>query len=301
MSMLKSTTLRALDAFAEGVHTAPARANDPEAWGGISVCEWDLPWLDGFELAENDDLVIAYHSAGSRSVRAACNGPWSDRYSVPGLISVIPPGSRVEYRIDGAVCFSSIHIPHRAVSRMAGSSNLPMKGIHFAFSDAYAQASMDVLLNEARRGARDIAYVTTVARALTMHLLNNFRREQADAGKPVEIDTLPGTAKTSGIPLNPIMAFIDANLASPLTLDNLADQAGVSRAHFARYFRSITGVSPHRFVTLRRIEKAKQLLSDGRPSMVQIAQDVGFSNQSHFSQVFHAVTGKTPSQYRNDD
>ncbi len=288
---------RALDAFAAGVRTAPARANNAEAWGGISVCEWDLPWLDGFELAENDDLVIAYHSAGSRSVRAACNGPWSDRFSVPGLISVIPPGSRVEYCIDGTVAFSSIHIPHRAVSRMVGTSNLPMSGIRFAFSDPYAQASVDVLLNEARRGARDIAYVTTVARALTMHLLNNARDEQTAADATAD----PGPAKSSGIPLNPIMAFIDSNLASPLTLNDLADQAGVSRAHFARYFRSITGVSPHRFVTLRRIEKAKQLLRDGRPGMVRIAQDVGFANQSHFSQVFHAVTGMTPSQYRDGD
>lgn len=296
-----ANSLRALDAFAIGVHAAPVRTNNAEAWGGISVCEWDLPWLDGFELAENDDLVIAYHSAGSQNVRAACNGPWSDKLSVPGLISVIPPGSRVEYQIDGAVGFSTIHIPHRAVSRMAGTSNLPMKGIRFAFQDAYAQASMDVLLKEARRGARDIAYVTTVARALTMHLLNNCRDELAEADAVADHDAAPGIAKGSGIPLNPIMAFIDANLALPLTLNNLADQAGVSRAHFARYFRSITGVSPHRFVTLRRIEKAKQLLRDGRPGMIQIAQDVGFSNQSHFSQVFHAITGKTPSQYRNND
>ena len=78
----------------------------------------------------------------------------------------------------------------------------------------------------------------------------------------------------------------------------LAHQAGVSRAHFARHFRSVTGMSPHQYVLLRRTEKAKALLSNTRHGLLRIAQEVGFGSQSHFSQVFHAITGKTPSKFR---
>jgi AraC family transcriptional regulator len=58
-------------------------------------------------------------------------------------------------------------------------------------------------------------------------------------------------------------------------------------------------MSPHRYLILRRVEKAKQLLHDTSASVAQIALDVGFSNQSHFTQVFHAITGQTPGRYRH--
>lgn len=293
--MYKAPQRRALDAFTTAVRRPPARVNDAEAWGGIAVCEWDLPWLDGFELVENDDFIVAYHSAGSRSVMASCNGPWIDKFSTPGLISVIPPGRRVNYRIDGAVCFSSIHIPRRAVGGVSGSASLVDANFRFAFQDPFAQACMEVLVNEAHGGGeRDVVYVTSVMRALLLHLSRVFR----SGGAPSAERPARPRIRTSGIPLDPLLAYIDANLAIPLSLDDLADQAGVSRAHFARHFRSLTGISPHRYVMMRRVERAKELLRSARLPMAQIAAEVGFSNQSHFTQVFSSLTGSTPSQFR---
>ncbi|WP_428311851.1 hypothetical protein [Hydrocarboniphaga sp.] len=76
--------LRAVDAFSRGLRAPPTLVNDQQAWGGLSVCEWKLPSLDGFNLDENDDFVVANHSDGSRKVRAACNGPLSEKTSIPG-------------------------------------------------------------------------------------------------------------------------------------------------------------------------------------------------------------------------
>jgi AraC family transcriptional regulator len=178
---------------------------------------------------------------------------------------------------------------------VSGSGELTQAGFHFAFQDGFAQACMETLLSEAHSDRnQDISYVTAITRALLLHLLRAFhsdtRREDAEKT----------AGKISGIPLEPILSFIDSRLSTPLTLNCLADQAGVSRAHFARFFREATGVSPHRYVTLRRVEKAKQLLKLSRCSLADIAQDTGFSNQSHFSQVFSAVTGVTPSRYRQE-
>lgn len=295
--MHKVPQRRALDAFTTAVHRPPVHVNNAEAWGGIAVCEWDLPWLDGFELSENDDFIIAYHSAGSRSVMAACNGPWIDKFSTPGLISVIPPGRRVNYRIDGAVCFSSIHIPRRAVGGVSGSSALADANFRFAFQDGFAQSCLETLVGEAHRpGGRDVAYVTAVTRALLLHLSRLYRSGAASA---IDLQQRPKAARISGIPLDPLLAFIDAHLAESLSLRALADQAGVSRAHFARHFRELTGVPPHRYVMARRIERAKDLLHDSSLTMAQIAQEVGFSNQSHFTQVFSAFAGCTPTRFRH--
>ena len=282
---------RAVDAFQRGFHVAPTVANDAEAWGGLSVCEWKLPFIDGFELAENDDFIIAHHSEGSRKVRASCNGPWSKTTSTPGLISVIPPDRRVEYTIDGEVSFASIHVPRRLLSGLAESCFTSEPAFRFAFEDSFASACVENLLAEARRGgACNFPYVHAMTRALVLHLMQAFR---SNTNAPGEV------LSDSGLRLDAMLDFIDSRLTDQLKIDELAARAGVSRAHFIRRFRDVTGMSPHRYITLRRIEKAKELLLSGRhQGLAQIALDVGFGNQSHFTQVFHAVTGVTPSQFR---
>jgi AraC family transcriptional regulator len=260
-------TIRALDAFSQAVHCPPVLANDAEDWGGISVCEWDLPWLDGFELAENDDFIIAYHSAGSRSVRASCDGAWIDKFSIPGLISVIPPGRRIDYRIQGAVCFSSVHIPRRMVSPVWGEQGLAQRGIRFAFQDAYTQACMETLVDEARHArSRSLPYVQAVTRALLLHLVRNFERED---GALAALGA-PSAASTARADLGPVLDFIDAHLAWSLNLDDLAERAGTSRAHFARQFREAVGIAPHRYVTLRRVERAKELLQQSSTGLAEM-------------------------------
>jgi len=292
--MGKTSALRALDAFSEGLRAVPVLTNDVDAWGGVCVCDWNLPWLAGFALQENDDFVIAYHSAGSRRVRAACNGPWSDARSMPGLISVIPPGKKVEYRVEGKVCFSSLHVPRRWLDGVATSTLVGEPDFRFAFEDEFVRSCMKILLNEARAARTcNFPYVHAVTRAMVLHLMSascSERLARPSLGVSPDSD--------SGVKLDALLDLIDARLGEPLRLNDLAEHVGVSRAHFARRFRALTGVSPHHYLILRRVEKAKQLLRETSASMVQIALDVGFSNQSHFTQMFHATTGQTPSQYR---
>src|SRR4030095_9181077 len=81
-------------------------------------------------------------------------------------------------------------------------------------------------------------------------------------------------------------------------VSGLSALAHMSAFHFARLFKQSTGVSPHRFVVGRRIERAKQLLETGDASIATIAQAVGFRTASHFATVFHRSTGQTPRAYR---
>jgi AraC family transcriptional regulator len=292
--MSQLATTRALDAFSQALQAAPVLVNDDVAWGGIAVCDWNLPWVDGFDLKENDDFIVAYHSGGSRTVRAACNGPWSNVVSVPGLISVIPPGRHVSYRIDGKVSFCSIHVPSPLISGLLSSPFRGTPNFRFAFEDVFARSCVEILLNHARPGhITNFPYIHSITRALVLHLMEGFRYEST----PTAIREDAKWDET-GVKLDWMLDFIDSRLAEPLTLDELADKVAVSRAHFVRRFRAVTGVSPHRYMTLRRIEKAKQMLRDSSLSLGQIALSVGFSSQSHFTQVFHSEAGCTPSQFR---
>jgi AraC-like DNA-binding protein len=91
-------------------------------------------------------------------------------------------------------------------------------------------------------------------------------------------------------------AFLSENLDRKIALEDVARAAGLSRYHFLRVFKQATGLPPHLFRTLRRIDRARQLLRDGR-ALAQTALAVGFADQSHFTNTFRKYTGATPGQY----
>lgn len=89
--------------------------------------------------------------------------------------------------------------------------------------------------------------------------------------------------------------FIQSNLAEPLDLGSLAAVVGYNRFHFAHRFRATVGVSPHRYVVRRRLQRARALLRASEDSLAQIAAATGFSDQSHLSNWIRRVYGTTPS------
>lgn len=95
-----------------------------------------------------------------------------------------------------------------------------------------------------------------------------------------------------------LLEYIDTRLAESITLDELAAIAALSPYHFIRSFKAEMGVTPFRWVTQQRVERARRMLEKTGMSMADIAYACGFSSQSHFSTVFKQVTGMTPASYR---
>lgn len=91
--------------------------------------------------------------------------------------------------------------------------------------------------------------------------------------------------------------LIDASFAQPLTLRELAAAAHMSPFHFARVFRELVGVPPHRYLMTVRLRHAVRLLQDGG-GVSNVCYDVGFASLSHFITVFRARFGIVPSQAR---
>jgi AraC family transcriptional regulator len=81
-------------------------------------------------------------------------------------------------------------------------------------------------------------------------------------------------------------------------LEDLA-VARLSPYHFARQFKAATGLPPHQYFILRRVERAKQLLQgDGDLALAEVAASAGFSDQSQFTRHFKRLVGVTPGQFR---
>jgi AraC-like DNA-binding protein len=109
--------------------------------------------------------------------------------------------------------------------------------------------------------------------------------------KPARTATRP-----DGIAIKHAKDYLSADLDRKVSLEDAARNAGLSRYHFLRVFKRETGFPPHLFRTLRRIDRARQLLRKGL-SPAQTALAAGFSDQSHFSNTFRKYTGATPGQY----
>lgn len=95
-----------------------------------------------------------------------------------------------------------------------------------------------------------------------------------------------------------MLQYIEDGLAGPLTLENMAQEAGLSVFHFVASFRRATGLTPHQYVLARRIARARRALERGERSIVRIAMDCGFSSHAHLTTAFGARLGIRPSEYR---
>ena len=90
----------------------------------------------------------------------------------------------------------------------------------------------------------------------------------------------------------------DSRYAEPLTVDDLASAAGLSRAHFSREFRAAFGESPHVYLLTRRLERAATLLRMTDKSVADICMAVGLQSVGSFTTSFVRMHGKTPTAYR---
>ncbi len=90
------------------------------------------------------------------------------------------------------------------------------------------------------------------------------------------------------------------NLAGRIRLSQLAQECGLSVSHFARSFKATFGVTTHRWLVQRRIERSQELLIHTLDSLADIADLAGFADQAAFTRTFHQVVGLSPGRWRRD-
>jgi AraC-like DNA-binding protein len=168
-------------------------------------------------------------------------------------------------------------------------------------------ASPEVALPESFRFRSPILHNSTLRRKLlTAHLsleapVSPLQQEsqfvEAIAGVMSEASTWapPGTATKAPFAMLAARELLHDHLFEDVRLTHLAQIAGISKFHFLRAFRNQFGLPPHAYQLQHRVFRAKELLRDLPPA--EVAQQCGFSDQSHFHRVFRALVGSTPGQY----
>jgi RpiB/LacA/LacB family sugar-phosphate isomerase len=151
-------------------------------------------------------------------------------------------------------------------------------------------------LNSARQGVQDDGMNLLVMGAYG--LTPDWACEVA--GAFIHATYRPGE-QAFGIPprrLARVVEYIRKNLDTPLAVGTLSRLAEMSQSHFSKLFKLSTGLAPHQFVLQERINRSKELLRQGDAKIVDVALEVGFENQAHFTTVFGNFVGMTPRQFQ---
>jgi transcriptional regulator GlxA family with amidase domain len=94
------------------------------------------------------------------------------------------------------------------------------------------------------------------------------------------------------------LAYIEAHLGTKIESAEVADCVALSKSHFSRAFKQSMGSSPMAYVSARRIERAKLMMTSTRERLSDIALACGFADQSHLNRYFRRIVGITPGVWR---
>jgi AraC family transcriptional regulator len=146
-----------------------------------------------------------------------------------------------------------------------------------------------VLMAEAQHGyPSGRLYMDCMARALAVQLLR--KHSSASGSNSLAESSMPRYK------LRQVQSYIEENLHSDLSLQAIADVAGMSASHLKSTFRKATGIPVHQYVIRRRVERAVLLLRDGKLPIRQIAVELGFAHQSHLALHMKRLLGVSPRQ-----
>jgi AraC family transcriptional regulator len=266
---------------------------DPGAVGHAAILRGRLP---DFLAHEAPATLIAFALTGTSRVEWRRGGRLCRFVAAPGGFTIAPGGGdsafRTETSLEGLTLLVTPHqfraiadrecVPHRPSIEIVPACQKSTPEL-VALGQAFAG-----LLRTPRTG--NGLYAQSLWTQIAIQVLWNFSSLPR-----------PGEARFERLSdgrVRRVVEYVEAALADPVSLPDLADLAGLSPNHFLNAFKKATGQTPHRYLTERRIARACELLRNPQTPLANVALAVGFSSQSHFTTVFGRFMKTTPASYR---
>lgn len=227
---------------------------------------------------------------GGSRVREGEPGQWRSM-NLPTQSQLVPRGVPTHWHYSGAVDFAVFYFQGEGDAVMASLEALGRaRDAPLPFSDPLVGAAALQLVEELQKGAgADEAFMERLVAVL---LEQTYRVLVAPGSKGIS------PRHVHFARLQAVLNLVRDDLAGDLSVARLARSVGLSEAHFCRVFRDATGVPPHRYVLGARLDLARKLLSQSTLPISRIAEECGFSSQSHLTATFRAAHSATPAQYR---
>lgn len=274
---------------------------DPVHWHDLQACAFRTePLNEWLEIpAFNEDAVII-----PTGRRLAIEGRISKGFGLMpynlGSITIVPRGYPTCWRLCSSEDFET-YVLYPSLPLMASVSEHAFKTCRNRPELVEQVSTADPLvwhLAVAIVGAIRVAnvmsrlYVESLTHSLAVHLLHKYSIAPSE---PAELQD-----RLSKRSVQAVIDFVEAHLASDLSLAEIAAAACVSPYHLSRLFRQSTGLTIHQYVISQRLARGKRLLESSELSLAEVAHGVGFSDQSHFTRHFKLRYGCTPGQVRRN-
>jgi len=230
------------------------------------------------------------------AVWATCCRPGRPRryLRTPGGINFAPPGATVGWVMDSPVSLLKLSVPRTLIRTAAQDLDLDARTLDFATAIQVREAQIEWLARalqaeDAAGNPHGLLFRESLGLALSIVLVRKFACASAGAG--IEAGRL------APLQLQRITDYIETHLGrQDLSLRELAGVAGMSVSHFKSLFKRRTGVSAHRFVVQRRVERAAALLRVGHLSITDVALETGFAHATHLARWTRRLLGASPRQ-----
>jgi AraC family transcriptional regulator len=249
--------------------------------------------------------ILAYRASGTAALTRRSRGTCIHRRPTIGSVTYVAPDTLALFCGDGSCEVCQVYLAPDALHRFAESdmtgAAIPHINDLFAVEDPWLKGYFQMLISEFNRSAEsehraDALFVTQAEHLLIHHLL----RWHSDAASKdaTALQRLPGVNPLRPATMNRVQEYVAANLASDITLADLATIACMSIGHFLRAFRAALGTTPYQYVLEQRLRRASSLLRTTTLPITRIATECGFKTPAHLSSKFRSRVGATPSRYR---
>jgi len=219
-----------------------------------------------------------------------------DGAAMAGALLVTEPAVCCQCVFRGPYDVLHLHVPNELIAECAREVTVRHAGEICSGFTPTRDPELEQLAR-ALLGAENLAgpfghlYVDCISTAIIARLLVSASRPHASKR--------PKVAALVRWRLKRAIDYIEAHLADPVTLADVASAAGLTRVYFSAQFKAATGLRPHEYLVRRRIERAQEMLVVGAGApIVDVALSVGFQTQAHFSTVFKQFVGQSPHAWR---
>ena len=275
--------------FSQVFSQPPMLSSDRTRWSGMSLEHHYLPPGETPEYSL-EQFVITINLGQSVQVERTLDRHLQTGLMFTGAVGLCPMYTSQAIRWDRDANVLLLNLEPELLTRNAVElldtdryEMLP----HLITQDALIhQIGLGLKAQLKTNGSDSRLYAESAATFLAVHLLQNYTTRKSSIRE-----------YEGGLPqqkLKQSIDYIQDNLAREISLNELANELGISRYYFCRLFKQSTGFSPHQYVIQQRVEQAKQLLLRGEMSIADVAQVCGFAHQSHLTRHFKRLTGVTP-------
>ena len=275
----------------------PSAASDLLGWVGLEAARYRAAPASEINLSPLTHHTVVLITRPPEELDLRYEGVTRHVAPPAGSILVVPAGSPARWRWSGPKDSLHIYLEPELVARVAAEAFgldparmtlPPLDGLDLPHLRA-ALSAVDAELTTG--GAGGPLAAESLANVLAVHLIRHVAAPRRPAHGPD--GALPRGR------LRAVVEYIEEHLDAAPTLDQIAAVARLNACHFARQFKAATGLPPHQYVIMRRVERAKQLLQTRTAlSLAEVAAHVGFSDQSQLSHHFKRLVGVTPGRFR---